>query len=53
MNWITKRLGEPSSYAAAGAIVVGIGVLLGNQWVVLAGIVGGVAGFALKEKGKF
>ena len=34
MNWITKKLGEPSSYAAAG-------------------IVGGVAGFVLKEKGKF
>ena len=35
MNWITSRVKEPSSWAAASAGVVGIGVL----------------GFFLKEKG--
>jgi|TARA_R110000787_G_scaffold226498_1_gene334208 hypothetical protein len=42
---------EPSSYAALGAAVVGLGVLIGQPVVTLLGVVGGVAGFLLKEKG--
>ena len=51
MNWIIDRFTEPSSYAAAGAVVIGIGMLTAQNWLVLLGIVGGVAGFILKEKG--
>lgn len=42
---------EPSSYAAAGGAIVGIGVLVGQPVVILIGVVGGAIGFFLKEKG--
>tara|TARA_R100000544_G_C2226805_1_gene61342 strand:+ start:2916 stop:3056 length:141 start_codon:yes stop_codon:yes gene_type:complete len=42
---------EPSSYAAAGGAVVGIGVLVSQPIVIMVGIVGGAVGFLLKEKG--
>jgi|TARA_R100000084_G_scaffold94764_1_gene48521 hypothetical protein len=42
---------EPSSYAAIGAAVVGVGVLVSQPIVIIVGIVGGAAGFLLKEKG--
>jgi len=51
MKWIIDRFKEPSSYAAAGAVVMGIGMLTGQNWLIMLGIVGGVVGFILKEKG--
>ncbi len=51
MNWILSRMKEPSSYAAAGGAVVGIGVLVSQPIVIMVGIVGGAVGFLLKEKG--
>jgi 4-amino-4-deoxy-L-arabinose transferase-like glycosyltransferase len=51
MNWIMSRMKEPSSYAAAGGAIVGIGVLISQPVVIIIGIVGGVLGFFLKEKG--
>jgi hypothetical protein len=51
MNWIIDRFTEPSSYAAAGAVVIGIGMLTAQNWLIMLGIVGGAAGFILKEKG--
>ena len=51
MDWIIDRFKEPSSYAAAGAVVIGIGMLTAQNWLVMLGIVGGAAGFILKEKG--
>tara|TARA_R110000744_G_scaffold371803_1_gene483042 strand:- start:81 stop:242 length:162 start_codon:yes stop_codon:yes gene_type:complete len=51
MNWIMSRMKEPSSYAAAGGAVVGIGVLISQPIVILVGVVGGALGFLLKEKG--
>ena len=51
LTWIKDRMPEPSSYAAAGAAVVGIGVLVNSSVVVLIGVVGGALGFFLKEKG--
>jgi len=51
MNWILSRMKEPSSYAALGGGVVGIGVLINQPVVIIIGIVGGAAGFLLKEKG--
>ena len=46
-----SRMKEPSSYAAAGGAVVGIGVLISQPIVILVGVVGGALGFLLKEKG--
>jgi 4-amino-4-deoxy-L-arabinose transferase-like glycosyltransferase len=51
MSWIVERFKEPSSYAAAGGAVVGIGVLISQPIVIIVGIVGGALGFILKEKG--
>ena len=51
MSWIVERFKEPSSYAAAGGAVVGIGVLISQPIVILVGVVGGAIGFVLKEKG--
>jgi 4-amino-4-deoxy-L-arabinose transferase-like glycosyltransferase len=51
MNWIMSRMKEPSSYAAAGGAIVGIGVLISQPVVILIGVVGGALGFVLKEKG--
>ena len=51
MNWIMSRMKEPSSYAAAGGAIVGIGVLISQPVVILVGVVGGALGFVLKEKG--
>ena len=53
MAWIMDRMIEPSSYAALGGVVVGVGVLISQPIVVMVGMVGGVAGFLLKEKGVF
>ena len=44
---------EPSSYAALGGGVVGIGVLISQPVVIIIGIVGGAAGFLLKEKRRY
>ena len=51
INWIIDRFTEPSSYAAAGAALMGIGMLTAQNWLILLGIVGGAVGFVLKEKG--
>ena len=51
MKWILSRFKEPSSYAALGCAVVGIGVLISQPVVILIGVVGGALGFLLKEKG--
>jgi 4-amino-4-deoxy-L-arabinose transferase-like glycosyltransferase len=51
MDWIMSRMKEPSSYAAAGGAIVGIGVLISQPVVIIIGIVGGALGFFLKEKG--
>jgi len=51
MNWIIDRFKEPSSYAAIGAAVMGIGMLTGQNWLIILGILGGAVGFVLKEKG--
>ena len=51
MNWILSRIKEPSSWAAAGVIVIGVGVIIGQPLLVFAAIVAAVVAFVLKEKG--
>jgi hypothetical protein len=51
MNWITSRLKEPSSYAAAGVIVIGIGAVIDQPLLIFAAIAAAVVAFILKEKG--
>ena len=52
LKWITNRSIEPSSWAAAGAIVIGVSVLIDSfWWISLIGIA--VAGMAIlmRERG--
>ena len=51
MKWIKDRVSEPSSYAAVGVVVMGVGIIMDQPILILIGIVGGVIGFVLKEKG--
>ena len=51
MKWIKDRMQEPSSYAAAGVAVMGVGVVISQPILGVIGIVGGAVGFVLKEKG--
>jgi 4-amino-4-deoxy-L-arabinose transferase-like glycosyltransferase len=51
IDWVMSRMKEPSSYAAAGGAIVGIGVLISQPIVIIIGIAGGALGFILKEKG--
>jgi hypothetical protein len=51
MKWIKDRVSEPSSYAAVGVVVMGVGIIMDQPILILIGIVGGVVGFILKEKG--
>ena len=51
MKWILTRIMEPSSWAAAGVVVIGIGVVIGLPALVFAAIAAAVVAFILKEKG--
>jgi|TARA_R110001599_G_C11841820_1_gene619530 4-amino-4-deoxy-L-arabinose transferase-like glycosyltransferase len=51
LTWFVDRMKEPSSYAAAGGAVVGVGVLVDQPIVIVVGIIGGALGWLLKEKG--
>ena len=51
MKWILTRIMEPSSWAAAGVVVIGIGVVIGQPALVFAAIAAAVVAFILKEKG--
>jgi len=50
-SWIVGRFAEPSSYAAIGLVVMGVGIVIDQPIMVFVGIAGGAAGFILKEKG--
>ena len=51
MKWILTRMMEPSSWAAAGVVVIGVGVIIGQPALVFAAIAAAVVAFILKEKG--
>tara|TARA_R100000808_G_scaffold10564_1_gene27924 strand:+ start:1385 stop:1555 length:171 start_codon:yes stop_codon:yes gene_type:complete len=51
LSWVKSRISEPSSYAAIGVGVMGIGIIISQPVLIYIGIIGGVVGFVLKEKG--
>jgi hypothetical protein len=51
LKFITDRSIEPSSWAAAAAIVVGVSVLVDNFWIAVAGIAVGAISIFLRERG--
>jgi len=50
INWIKQRSNEPSSYAAVGVGIVGLGVISGVGELIFIGIASGILGIVLKEK---
>jgi|TARA_R110000744_G_scaffold6827_1_gene23612 hypothetical protein len=50
VEWIMDRMKEPSSYAAAGGAIIGLGIIFSQPLLIWAGIAGGGIGFILKEK---
>ena len=53
IKWVKERVSEPSSYAAVGVAVMGLGMIFNIPALIYVGIAGGVLGFFLKERGVF
>ena len=51
MDWITGRLKEPTTYLAIALAGVGLGILFTMPILTWSGIIGGIFGIVLKEKG--
>ena len=52
LKWITNRSIEPSSWAAAGAIIIGVSVLVDSfWWISLIGIAVAAVSILLRERG--
>ena len=51
MDWITGRLKEPTTYLALALAGVGLGFMFSLPILTWAGIIGGIFGIILKEKG--
>jgi len=51
MDWITGRLKEPTTYLALALAGVGLGFMFTMPILTWAGIIGGIIGIVLKEKG--
>jgi len=49
--WIQHRIAEPSTWAAVGAGLVGIGVMLSQTPVLIVGIAIAALGLIMKENG--
>jgi hypothetical protein len=51
--WAVGRIREPSTYAAIGVAVMGVGILIDQKYLVMAGIAVAILAFVLKEKGVY
>jgi hypothetical protein len=51
IKWAKDRASEPSSYTAIGLGVMGVGIIVQLPILIYIGIIGGVVGFVLKERG--
>ena len=53
LKWAVGRVREPSTYAAIGVAAVGVGILIDQSYLIIAGIAIAVLAFILKEKGVY
>ena len=53
LKWAMGRVRDPSTYAAIGIAIVGIGILVDQSYLIMAGIAVAVLAFVLKEKGVY
>ena len=51
-DWVVGRISEPSSWAAAAAVLVGLSVMMSLSWMMWAGIVAAAMALVLREQGK-
>jgi len=51
-DWVIGRISEPSSWAAAAAVLVGLSVMMSLSWMMWAGIVAAAMALVLREQGK-
>lgn len=51
-DWMSDRACEPSSWAAVGAGLIGLGIIKSSSVLVCAGMVVAVVALILREKGK-
>jgi hypothetical protein len=51
-GWVSGRILEPSSWAAAAAVLIGLSLMLTISWMMWAGIVAAVGALVIREQGK-
>ena len=51
-GWVSVRILEPSSWAAAAAVLMGLSIILTMTWMMWAGIVAAVGALIIREQGK-
>jgi fumarate reductase subunit D len=51
ISWIQHRIAEPSTWAAVGAGLVGIGVIITQPTVLIVGVAIAALGLIMKENG--
>ena len=51
-GWVSGRILEPSSWAAAAAVLMGLSIILTMTWMMWAGIVAAVGALIIREQGK-
>ena len=52
-KWFIQRVKEPSTYAGVGIAVMGVGMLIDQKYLIMAGVAVAVIAFVLKEKGTY
>ena len=50
-GWVSGRILEPSSWAAAAAVLMGLSIILTLTWMMWAGIVAAVGALVIREQG--
>ena len=50
-GWVSGRILEPSSWAAAAAVLIGLSLMLTISWMMWAGIVAAVGALVIRERG--
>ena len=51
-DWVIGRISEPSSWAAAAAVLMGLSFMLSLAWMMWGGIAAAVMALVLREQGK-
>ena len=51
-GWVKGRTLEPSSWAAAATVLIGLSIILTLTWMIWAGIVAAVGALVIREQGK-